>query len=185
MPMPRDGKQLLKGLWNEGVGAVNFILVLPQELKSDGRVEIEGTRATYVYEFHDLKEGLTVAALCRGGGRGTAKVVSLAPDRIVLEASFRSPPPDKLRIEAIVGLSRPLTVKKVIQAISSLGVPALHLVPSYKGEKSYLTSKGLEPVAIESEINKALEQSGDPIPPDITVYSSFGEFLERNRERIG
>ncbi len=163
---------------------MNYLLILPEECTPDGRVTIKGSRARYVKEFHDLTVGLSISALVRGGKIGTASVEYLEEETLTLSLVLHSDPPPKLPCEVIVGLSRPLTVRKVIQAVSLLGVPRLSLVPSYNGEKSYLNSKGLESEAIEGEIIKGLEQSGDSIPPEIVIYRSFGEFLEQGAPEL-
>ena len=163
---------------------MNYLLVLPEECHEENKAIIRGARAKYVLEFHDLAPGVAVAALVRGGQRGTATVIDINADEITLALSLKSDSPPKLKCDVIVGLCRPLTVRKVIQAIASLGGPTLHLVPSINGEKSYLSSKGLEPEAIELELTKAMEQCGDSIPPKILVHRSFGGFLEHERGKL-
>jgi RsmE family RNA methyltransferase len=76
-------------------------------------------------------------------------------------------------IDLIVGLSRPQTVKKVLQAAVMLGVRSLHFVSSERGEKSYRTSHALQADRLEEESIKALEQIWDSVAPSVHVHFSL------------
>jgi RsmE family RNA methyltransferase len=75
-------------------------------------------------------------------------------------------------------LSRPQTIKKVVQAAVTMGIKELHLVRSERGEKSYLSAKVLSPNLLAKEIELGLSQAVDTVPPHVEVHDRFLPFLE-------
>jgi RsmE family RNA methyltransferase len=82
-------------------------------------------------------------------------------------------------------VSRPQTVKKVIQAAAILGARSLHFVKSEHGEKSYLQSQALEQPQVQFEVIKGLEQVWESIPPRVHVHRNFKYFLEHHIPTFG
>ena len=152
------------------------MVIYPQEYVSENRAILRELRAKDVSERHELAVGITVPAACVDGLVGQATVESISTSEIVLSVVFDKAPPLKESLTAIVGVSRPHTIKKVIQVCATMGVSDLHFVPTSLGEKSYLKSKSLLQENIDYEILLGIEQSGDPIPPNVTVHGSFREF---------
>jgi RsmE family RNA methyltransferase len=120
-----------------------------------------------------------------GGVRGEGLVKEATRDRVVIQHVFSSPPLERAPIDLIVGVPRPQTVKKVIQAGVMLGVRSIHFVKSELGEKSYLQSKVLSEEGILAEGVKALEQVWDSQLPEIRVHRSFSYFMDVKLPLLG
>lgn len=160
-------------------GLVNSLLILPEEVQTESRAELLGVRAKYAFDTHGIRSSQTVRVSVLGGLRGEAKVLEATVDRVVLELFLTLQPLAPTPVDLIVGVSRPQTIKKVVQAAVMLGVRSLHFVRSEQGEKSYLQSRSLEEDQIRDESGKALEQVWDSRPPEIVVHRTFSHFLEK------
>lgn len=98
-------------------------------------------------------------------------------DGVKLNLSQVMPPFDRLPVSLFVGLSRPPTIRKVIGVAAMMGVADLHFVPTENGEKSYIQSNMLKEPKLSQEIEKALEQSCDCIPPIVEIHRNWKLFL--------
>ena len=155
---------------------MNLLLLQPDELR-DGRAEIAGSRAEELIAVHALTPGLALRAGIAGGPLGRATIEEIRPAlRLVFAAE--GPPPPRLPVILAVGISRPQTIKKVIQAAVTLGVTELHFVRCELAEKSYLKAQVLQPESLSEEIELALAQAVDTVPPRIDVHDRFRPFFE-------
>jgi RsmE family RNA methyltransferase len=105
-------------------------------------------------------------------------VVEATPERVVMALTLSLPSLERVPVDLIVGVPRPQTVKKVIQAAVMLGVRSLHFVRSELGERSYLQSRSLSEEGILEESAKALEQIWDSGLPNIEVHRAFSYFMK-------
>ncbi len=157
---------------------MNSLIILPEECVDASCAVLSGARAGYAYETHGLRAGQRVKAALLGGLRGEALARESGPDRVVLELSLSIPAREPRPVDLIVGVSRPQTIKKCVQAAVMLGVRSLHFVRSEKGDKSYLQSTALLEDNLREESMRALEQVWDSRPPAIVVHRSFRYFCE-------
>jgi 16S rRNA (uracil1498-N3)-methyltransferase len=160
---------------------MNSLAIFEDEGWRQGRIVITGERAQSVYAggIHDV--GSEIRVFLFGGDKGIAKVIRFDTSVIELEL-ISSEPSLKLRpIDLVVGLSRPQTTKKVIQAAVMAGVRSLHLVHLESGQPSYLDSHILRPVDLRQEIVKSLEQICEGLYPEVKVYRAFHRFIEEQQ----
>ena len=154
---------------------MNSLVIFEDEGWKQGRILITGARAHSVHAAGSHDVGSEIRVSLFGGDKGIAKVVKFDTNVIELEL-VSSEPSLKLRpIDLIVGLSRPQTTKKVIQAAVMAGVRSLHLVHLESGQPSYLDSHILRPEDLRQEIAKSLEQICEGLYPEIQVYRAFLE----------
>lgn len=157
---------------------MNCLLVLPSELHSATFAVLLGSRAQHAIGLHALAAGLRVRAAVLGGKRGSAVVKSANSERVELELELPLDPFPRRDLRWIVGISRPPTIKKVVQLAAVLGVARLDFLRTSNTEKSYLQSPALTPDNLQAEVLKGLEQSGDSLAPDIEVHRYFKPFIE-------
>lgn len=158
---------------------MNSLIILPHECVAPSRFILRDERARYALETHELVVGVRCKIGVLGGARGEAQVVSVAPTEVVLEGETPFAALARAPIRLIVAVPRPQTVKKVVQAAGMLGVLSLDFVRSELGEKSYLQSHALEPVQLEAEGCKALEQVWDTHLPLVRVHRTFEYFMRQ------
>lgn len=161
---------------------MNYLVIL-SENKSGNIVTFQGLQAKELMKIHDLKIGITVAALEYNGKRGKALVKKCEKNLLELELDLQEEPFHKKDISLIIGLCRPQSVKKVISAAVCLGVKSLCFVNCENTEKSYLHSKIWQEENLQKEIILGMAQSGDSIAPKIKVYKSFQACLENYNEK--
>jgi 16S rRNA (uracil1498-N3)-methyltransferase len=157
---------------------VNSLVVLPSEMMDQTRALLEGARAAYAFDTHGVREGQLVKVSVLGGLRGEAKILEATSTRVFLETHLSLPCRERAPISLVVGVCRPQTIKKVVQAAVMFGVSSLHFVRSELGDKSYLQSRSLDPAELEEETIKALEQVWDSCAPEIVVHRTFSYFME-------
>lgn len=163
---------------------MNSLLILPNECIERAEALLSGDRARYAYDTHGVRVGHTIKVGILGGLRGEGVVLEASPERVRFEVKVTQAALTPAKIDLIVGVPRPQTVKKVIQAAVMFGVTSLHFVRSERGEKSYLQSRSLDADQIEDETVKALEQVWDTRAPEIVVHRTFSYFMEQKLQAI-
>jgi 16S rRNA (uracil1498-N3)-methyltransferase len=188
--MRRDSSKLSQGLRSDRSFRVlaqfkvvsrrgmNLLLLTGEDFISENRALVRGSRCAELQKLHDLKAGVQIKVGVQGGLIGEGTVLSVNGDKLELEVSLHQQPPAKSPIILFVGLSRPQTIKKVIQAAVTLGVEELHFVRSELGEKSYLNAHILRSEELYKEVDLALCQAVDTVPPLIQVHPRFLPAIE-------
>lgn len=159
---------------------MNSLVVFPEEVDTEGVVILSRERARALSASSHYEVGAEVRIAYLGGAKGLARVESRSTDRIVLRAVQVFPSLPLRPIDLIVGLSRPQTTKKVIQAAVMSGVRSLHLVHLESGERSYLDSHLLCPEQLRVEVAKSLEQIWEGNSPGIHVYRNLTHLFKQN-----
>ncbi len=157
---------------------MNCVIVLPEEI-SEKKAVIGGARAVYMYDTHELRPGVKCRAAVLGGMRGHARILSASRNEVQMELDLDSSPPARTRAVLICALSRPQTIKKILQLASTLGVLEVHFIRSGRVEKSYLQTKALKEDEIRHEIIKGLEQAYDCIPPSVHIHDEYWKVKKR------
>jgi RsmE family RNA methyltransferase len=163
---------------------MNSLIVLPDEVREGAIATLVGARARYAITTHEVREGQTLKVGVMDGMRGEGLVTSVSTDAVTIALSLTEPALAPLPVSLIVGVSRPQTVKKVIQSAVMFGVSSLHFVRSEKGEKSYLQSRSLDEDQIEEETIKAMEQVWDSRRPEIVVHRTFSHFMKQKLQMV-
>jgi 16S rRNA (uracil1498-N3)-methyltransferase len=163
---------------------MNSLIVYPDEGWQSGRITLVGSRVRNFNNSGTYQVGDTLRLALFGGDKGEGKVIELSSERIVIDLTWTGPSLELRPIDLIVGLSRPQTTKKVIQAAVMSGVRSLHFVHLYSGEKSYLDSHLFREADLREEISKALEQVWEGRYSDIQVHRDFGGFVSNNTELL-
>jgi RsmE family RNA methyltransferase len=163
---------------------VNSLVLLSDEVCDASFAILEGERAHYAFETHGVREGQSMKVAVLGGLRGEGRILSASPEKVTLALELTGLQMDPIPVTLVVGVSRPQTVKKVIQAAVMFGVSSLHFVRSAQGEKSYLQSRSLDEDQIQEETLKALEQVWDSRAPQIVVHRTFSYFMENKLPEI-
>ena len=160
------------------VRGVNLVLLEPRELASGPRVALDGRRALHIASVLKPEIGETIGVGEVGGRLGRAVVHALSSDRVELEVALDAEPPAPLPVELVLALPRPKILRKVLQAIASMGIKRAVLLGSYRVEKSYWQTPFLEPEALRDELLLGLEQGRDTALPEIRLARFFKPFVE-------
>jgi 16S rRNA (uracil1498-N3)-methyltransferase len=164
---------------------MNSLVILPGEGWETGRCVIVGERARALSTVEERPPGDEIRVVMLGGDRGRARVARWSAEVIEIELVETERSTPLRRLDIIVGLSRPQTLKKVIQAAVMAGARSLHFVRTESGERSYLDSHVLRPDDLQQEVMKALEQIWDGYYPRVEVHRSFAYFASRHLAGFG
>jgi 16S rRNA (uracil1498-N3)-methyltransferase len=161
---------------------VNLLLLEPSELAPDGTARLAGRRALHAREVLRVTVGDSIQAGVLGGRMGAAEVLAATERELVLAPRLDRDPPPAARVTLLAAVPRPKILRRVLQAVASMGVKRLVLLGSYRVEKSYFGSPFLEQDAIRAELVLGLEQGRDTILPEVSLRRFFKPFVEDELE---
>lgn len=113
-----------------------------------------------------------------GGLTGSGQVLEINPQQALLSIELDQPPPAKLPLCLVLALPRPKMLRRIIRSTAELGVGELHLIHSFRVEKSYWQTPALGAASIRGYLLQGLEQSRDTVLPTIHCHRRFKPFVE-------
>jgi RsmE family RNA methyltransferase len=158
---------------------MNLILLTETDLISAAHAFIcDERRLSHIREVHGADIGETFKVGLLNGSIGSGTVLSFSETRLELKLDLNQPPPKPLPLKLILGLPRPKMLRRIFQTIATLGVKELHLINSYRVEKSYWQTPFLESAAIYEQLVLGLEQGCDTQLPHVYLHKRFKPFVE-------
>lgn len=157
---------------------MNLLLLTPDEVRADGTAQVGGRRARHVAEVLRAGPGDTVRAGVLGGKLGTARLLSLEGEEVVLALTFAEEPPPRPEVDLLLALPRPKALRRILAAVASLGVDRLVLLNAARVEKSYFDAQVLAPERTRKHLIDGLEQARDTILPEVHLAPRFRPFVE-------
>jgi RsmE family RNA methyltransferase len=109
---------------------------------------------------------------------GSGEVLAVDDRALELAVELDADPPPKLPLTLVLALPRPKVLRRVLQAMTSLGAAQIYLIHAYRVEKSYWQSPFLEPPALEQQLRLGLEQAVDTRLPQLVLRRRFRPFVE-------
>lgn len=156
---------------------MNLYLFHSKEI-SDGRARISGVRLKHLLQVQRLKKGDKVRVGIINGEIGTAQIIQLDSNVCLLEVNLTDIAPDPLPLKLIMALPRPKMLRRTMQTVAAMGVKEIHLINSWRVEKSFWQTPLLDPEAIEEELITGLQQARDTILPKVHIHPLFKPFAE-------
>lgn len=158
---------------------MNVILLSPHDLIADNRACIKNPRQLeHIKHVHGAVLGDQLKLGLIDGNLGTGIITQFDDDAIYLDVDLQQPPPNALPLTLVLGLPRPKMMRRILQTIATLGVKQLHLINSYRVEKSYWQTPFLEPDYIRDQLILGLEQGCDTRLPEVHLHKRFKPFVE-------
>ena len=157
---------------------MNLLLFTPEELDLEGRLEIADARLQHLLRLQGKVVGESVRVGEIGGRMGEAEILHIDAGRALLAPHLHSDPPAKLPLRLVLALPRPKMLRRVLRAIAEFGVAELHLVNSYRVEKSYWQTPVLRDAAVHGYLLQGLEQARDTVLPTVQCHRRFKPFVE-------
>ena len=158
---------------------MNLIVLLPTDFGGDtSRVRLSGRRLQHVLNVHRAGVGSELRVGLLNDRLGTGRVTAVTPDALEMDVALDRSPPPALPVTLLLALPRPKTLKKVVQAITAMGVKHIVLMGTWRVEKSFWQSPVLDADALRAQMILGLEQAGDTMLPEITTRRRFKPFVE-------
>lgn len=161
--------------------AMNLLLLEPHEWPTGARqaeLRLTDHRADHIRTVLKATSGDSVRIGVVDGLTGLAQVTQVWSNVVVLDAVLDTPPPPPLPVTLLLALPRPKVLRRVLQAATTLGIKQIHLLNSYRVEKSYWQTPFLEPESIRQQLRLGLEQARDTALPQIQRHTRFKPFVE-------
>ncbi len=157
---------------------MNLLLFTEADRLDAGRIAVSDRRLRHLLEVHRAAAGDSIRVGELGGNMGGGNILEIDATRAVIEVRPDSAPPEKLPVELVLALPRPKMLRRILRTVAECGVPRLHLVNSYRVEKSYWQSPALAPDSVREYLLQGLEQSRDTVLPEVASHRLFRPFVE-------
>jgi 16S rRNA (uracil1498-N3)-methyltransferase len=158
---------------------LNLILLFPDDFADGGkRVRLSGRRLRHIREVHGATQGDRLCVGLQGGGIGTGNVTHIDEKTLEMDIELGQGPPEPLPLTLILALPRPKVLRRVLSAVSAMGIKQLFLINAYRVEKSFWQSPVLSRESVNAHLILGLEQARDTILPEVFFRDRFKPFVE-------
>jgi RsmE family RNA methyltransferase len=157
---------------------MNLLLAAPREIDAGGRLLLSDRRHRHLREVLAVAAGDRVRVGEIDGRVGSAEVISIDEQSARLQVTLDGAPPAPLPVRLVLALPRPKMLRRILRCIAELGVKDLHLVNSYRVEKSFWQSPLLHEAALAPYLIEGLEQAMDTVLPRVHLHRRFRPFVE-------
>jgi RsmE family RNA methyltransferase len=141
-------------------------------------VTVRDRRLQHLREVHRACVGDTVRVGEIDGLMGEARILEINDTVAVLAVALHQPPPPKLQLCLVLALPRPKMLRRILRSVAEFGVAELHLINSYRVEKSYWQTPVLEDACVRDYLLQGLEQARDTRLPALHSHRRFKPFVE-------
>ena len=155
------------------------LLLFDASQRLDGtRIRLAGRTLSHLREVHraDVGKRLRVGEI--GGLIGEGVVEHIDTECAELNVQLEQPPPAKLPVSLVVALPRPKMLRRILRSVAEFGARELHLINSYRVEKSYWQTPVLAPESIRNYLLLGLEQGCDTVLPQVHLHRRFRPWVE-------
>lgn len=166
---------------------MNIILLTENDFVEPGIAQLNDHRLHHIARVLRVETGATLRVGQLDGLIGTATVLAIDSHAVKLSVSVEQQPPAPLALTLVLALPRPKMLKRILRTAGELGIKTIHLINSYRVEKSYWQSPLLGGVQhgiadpdslLQHYYQQGLEQAIDTVRPQIELHDRFRPFVE-------
>ncbi|MEZ5508491.1 MAG: 16S rRNA (uracil(1498)-N(3))-methyltransferase [Gammaproteobacteria bacterium] len=160
---------------------MNLILLHPHEWPAGtatAQLHLHDRRAHHLRTVLQAQPGDSVRIGVIDGLMGQGRILQLEEHGVLLDIVLDTPPPAPLPLTLLLALPRPKVLRRVLQSCTTLGIKQIHLINSYRVEKSYWQTPFLQPEQIREQFLLGLEQARDTVLPQLHLHKRFKPFAE-------
>jgi len=157
---------------------MNLLLFNESDRVSANRITVSDARLQHILDVLGARQGDTIRVGEIDGKMGMATLLEISAETALLEVSLDQAPPPKPPLRLVLALPRPKMLRRILRNVAELGVEQLHLINSYRVEKSYWQSPALEPATVRDYFLEGLSQSRDTVLPRLQLHKRFKPFVE-------
>ena len=157
---------------------MNLIILFKEDFLNPTQVRLYGRRREHVLNIHRAAIGDELRVGLINGLLGYGRIFRLTDQVLEMEILLDQQPPEPLPVTLLLALPRPKMLRRILQSVSSLGVKKIHLINSYRVDKSFWSSSLLQPEKLQEQLLLGLEQGCDTILPEIHLQPRFKPFVE-------
>jgi len=164
---------------------MNLLLAEPREIDASGRLLLHDRRHRHLRTVLGAAVGDRLRVGELGGRVGSAEVITIDDQSALLQVQLEGAPPAPLPVRLVLALPRPKMLRRILRCIAELGVKDLHLINSYRVEKSFWQSPLLDEAALAPYLIQGLEQAMDTVMPRVHLHRRFRPFVEDELAPLG
>lgn len=157
---------------------MNLLLFDTSERRDDKTICVSDRRLQHLLEVHKAKVGSTLKVGEIDGLTGLGILREISHAQAVIEVELTEHPPPKLPITLVLALPRPKMLRRILRTVAEFGVAELHLINSFRVEKSYWQTPVLQPTQIRELLLLGLEQARDTRLIQVYQHKRFKPWVE-------
>lgn len=159
---------------------MNVLLFDDRDLSgSSDRLVFRDHRATHAHSVLKVQPGDQLRVGKVDGLLGTAIVLESKSDELKVDiVELAQAPPPESRVELVLALPRPKSLKRILRAIANLGIKRVFLINSVRVDKSYWTAPALAPETLRSTLLEGLSIARDTKLPEVSLHKLFKPFAQ-------
>ena len=157
---------------------MNLLLFTAADRLDDRHIQVAGRRLRHLQQVLGAAPGDELRVGELNGLTGSGRILEITEQQATLSVELSEAPPAKLPLCLVMALPRPKMLRRIIRSVAELGVAELHLIHSYRVEKSYWQTPALQDDALHDYLLQGLEQSRDTVLPAIRCHRRFKPFVE-------
>ena len=155
---------------------MNLILFEREELKSE--LPSADPRAQHILRVLRRRQGDSFDAGLIDGPRGKGTLTSVTATSISIRFEWLEEPPPLDPIELLVGLPRPQAARRILHAMTSLGVARLRFITADRGEAGYSSSSLWTAGEWRRHLIDGAQQAFTTRLPAVTVGQGLAEAID-------
>lgn len=157
---------------------MNLLLFSAADRLDEQRISVTDKRLKHLLEVLNAQVGQKLRVGELNGMMGSGEILEINQDLAIMAVTLEEDPPPKLPLRLVLALPRPKMLRRIIRAVAELGVLELHLIHSFRVEKSYWQTPALQPGTLREYLLQGMEQSRDTILPTVYCHRRFKPFTE-------
>jgi len=161
---------------------MNLLLFESAEILADNTIVLNDRRSEHIIRVLGCGIGDSIRAGMINGPAGTGEIISIGRGRKNPEVVLRFNPegglPSQPAVDLIMGLVRPIMLKKILVQAASIGVGKIFLINANRVEKSFFGARLLKDENYRPYLLEGLEQAKDTFLPQLTIHQRFRPFVE-------
>ena len=157
---------------------MNIVLLRENDWINANTVRLTDYRARHLITVLKVVTNQTLRVGLINGNRGLSTVTQVTGEGVELEVALSDAPLPRHPTQLVLALPRPKMLRRVFRSAAEFGVAELHLIHSYRVEKSYWQTPHLNEDKVEMALIQGLERSGDTVLPRVFQHKRFKPFME-------
>ena len=157
---------------------MNCVLLSGDEVDGQGIATLKDRRFDHLCRVLKVVPEQIIRVGIIDGGRGSGTVKEISDQQITLKIDITDPPLPTHPVIPIIALPRPKMLRRIFRQCAEYGVEEIHLINSYRVEKSFWQTPLLRPEKIRSALFEGLERSGGTQLPLVHFHKRFKPFVE-------
>ncbi|MEM8563569.1 MAG: 16S rRNA (uracil(1498)-N(3))-methyltransferase [Pseudomonadota bacterium] len=157
---------------------MNLLLFTESDRLDARRIRVTDRRLDHLYAVLKSVPGDSIRVGELHGKIGTGELLDIDEQQAILSVELDQTPPARMPLCLVLALPRPKMLRRILRCVAEIGVDQLHLIHSYRVEKSYWQTPALQPNLINEYLMQGLEQAQDTILPTVCCHKRFKPFVE-------